>query len=685
MPRIYIRKTNRQNWPEEQMQKALDAVRDGMPYKTASREFKVPVMALKRRAKGKNKIAVGSVKKLGGKKTVFNLEQEQELVDYIKDMESRMYGLTTQDVLTLAFQLAERNNLPHPFSEAKGKAGLEWLRGFRRRHPDITMRAPESTSSARARAFNKPVVDIFFSTLKNVLEKHYFPPHRIFNVDETSLCTVPTKNSRVFAQTGRKQVARVTSAERGETTTAVICTSASGTFVPPMLIFRRVRMKIELMDGAPPGAIFACNPSGWMKLDVFSQWFDHFLIHAKPTAEDPALLILDGHLSHTKNLNVVLKARDNHVTILCLPPHCTHKLQPLDVGVMYPLSVYHNQALEKWMNNNPGRVVTVFQITKIFTEAYLKAAVPLNSMNGFSKTGIYPFNPDIFTNVDFIAAETTEMDVDNDTVEPPILVPGTSSPPLAETMQAPSPQASNPETETLQSLQVDIQEPLHITPQLSPIETSTPIIIEKSPRTPLSLRQPSSFPENTSASASSERLPLTLAVGLPSTSFGVVTPREVRPIPKIVGKRATARRIRVDTSVLTSTPYKKYLEEEVKKKTAIEQKKNKKTVTNKQNDKFKCGGKGKGVGKGKRSGKGKGKKKQNRSDSSEEESDTECLFCTESYSKDNKGEGWIRCVMCLKWGHEACAGIDSDDEGDFTCDICLSSNQFHNVKKNLRL
>lgn len=70
----------------------------------------------------------------------------------------------------------------------------------------------------------------------------------------------------------------------------------------------------------------------------------------------------------------------------------------------------------------------------------------------------------------------------------------------------------------------------------------------------------------------SGRLPPALAAGLPSTSFGVITPREVRPTPKIVGKRASARRIRVDTSVLTSTPYKKYLEEEAKKKTDIEEK-----------------------------------------------------------------------------------------------------------------
>ncbi|KAJ8959213.1 hypothetical protein NQ318_022475 [Aromia moschata] len=74
--------------------------------------------------------------------------------------------------------------------------------------------------------------------------------------------------------------------------------------------------------------------------------------------EDPVLLILDGHLSHTKNLDVILKARENFVTLLCLPPYTTHKLQPLDVGVMFPFNTYMDQALETWMNNHPVRTVT---------------------------------------------------------------------------------------------------------------------------------------------------------------------------------------------------------------------------------------------------------------------------------------------------------------------------------------
>lgn len=639
MPRNYKRKSNRGEWSEDSMNKALDAVKNGMPYKTASKQFSVPVMTLKRRVKGKNKVAVDAIKYLGGKKTVFTADQEIDLVNHIKDMETRMYGLTRQDVLSLAYQLAVKNNIPHPFQ--REKAGYDWLRGFRQRHSDITLRAPESTSAARARAFNKPVVDKFFSVLKSIQQNKNHPPHRIFNVDETGLSTVPTKNTKVFAGTGRKQVARVTSAERGETTTVVICMSASGSFVPPMFIFKRIRMKIELMDGAPPGSIWACNSSGWMNLDVFTQWFDHFLRHTKPSAEDPVLLILDGHLSHTKNLDLILKARENYVTIVCLPPHCTHKLQPLDVSLMYPLSVYHNQSLEKWMNNNPGRPVNVFKIAKIFGEAYLKAAVMSNAINGFSKTGIHPLNPDVFSESDYLAAATTDIEYNEEFSA--VEIPNNELPPTMN--------LSPPQTVTSQDL-VDVQ---NKTPPSTPVCDG-----DFSVRNPLSPLPSTSYVRNTSVSPS-------ILEDTQCQPFNI-TPAHIHPLPKIAGKRSSLKRKRMDTTILTSTPYKNYLEEEKDKKTNKENRKTQKELNAKKTQPKKKQ-KGKGIGKGMSN-----KKKQKYvSSEDEEDEDVECLFCTESYAKDNRGEGWIRCGMCQRWGHEACAGIDSDDPDEFTCDLCTTA------------
>jgi len=67
-------------------------------------------------------------------------------------------------------------------------------------------------------------------------------------------------------------------------------------------------------------------------MNIFTKWFDHFFHFINPRADDPVLLTVYGHYSHTKNLNVVDKTREHSVAIVSLPPHSKHKVQPLDVG-----------------------------------------------------------------------------------------------------------------------------------------------------------------------------------------------------------------------------------------------------------------------------------------------------------------------------------------------------------------
>ena len=112
----------------------------------------------------------------------------------------------------------------------------------------------------------------------------------------------------------------ISSAERGETTSVMMCMSATGKYVPPFMIFPRARMNEALKRGAPAGTKFRCNASGYMTTEVFLDWFDHFLEYAKPSKETPVLLIIDGHSSHTKNLAFAEKARNSFVTVLVLPP-----------------------------------------------------------------------------------------------------------------------------------------------------------------------------------------------------------------------------------------------------------------------------------------------------------------------------------------------------------------------------
>ncbi|KAF9413680.1 hypothetical protein HW555_008126, partial [Spodoptera exigua] len=214
MVRDYKRRTNRGGWSEEQMKLAIQAVLDGKNgYKSASKTYNVPQTTLERKvnqARKRDNNILNVKVPLGPITTVFSEEEEQILVTYLKEMEGRLFGLSTSELQKLAYELAVRNNKQHKFNELKEKAGKDWLRGFLHRHPDLSLRKPENTSAALS-------VGKYFELLGKALDDNPFTPDRIYNCDETGISVVPKSRSKVIAATGKTQVGALTSAEREAT------------------------------------------------------------------------------------------------------------------------------------------------------------------------------------------------------------------------------------------------------------------------------------------------------------------------------------------------------------------------------------------------------------------------------------------------------------------------------------
>jgi hypothetical protein len=61
---------------------------------------------------------------------------------------------------------------------------------------------------------------------------------------------------------GKTEVAALTLVERGNLNNVVTCMNATGTYVPPLIVFLRKNMQTELMDRALAGSILTCYPSG---------------------------------------------------------------------------------------------------------------------------------------------------------------------------------------------------------------------------------------------------------------------------------------------------------------------------------------------------------------------------------------------------------------------------------------
>lgn len=96
-------------------------------------------------------------------------------------------------------------------------------------------------------------------------------------------------------------------------------------------------MHNSLIDNCTNGTSGSVSGSGWSNTELFHKY--HLIKYAQGLTDDqPVLLIYDGHKSHVA-LSVIEWAKAHNI-ILVLPAHCSHILQPLDVGCFRPLAEF---------------------------------------------------------------------------------------------------------------------------------------------------------------------------------------------------------------------------------------------------------------------------------------------------------------------------------------------------------
>lgn len=276
-----------------------------------------------------------------------------------------------------------------------------------KRHQDLSLRKPESTSLSRSMAFNKPVVDDFFGKYASVLEKYKFRADQVWNLDETGISTV-ARAIKVVTTKGKKQVGQIASAERGSLVTFVGIINGIGATVPPVFIFPRIRNPSEyLTEGSPMGSIALGNKSGWMTTELFPRVLKHIVNQTRCSEDNKILLLVDNHESHI-SVEAIRYCKSNGIVLLSFPPHTTHRLQPLDVGVYAPFKAHLATAFNDWMLANPGQAITIRNIGYLANKAYENAFSIKNITHAFKKTGLWPVNRLAFSDEDFAASSVTD-------------------------------------------------------------------------------------------------------------------------------------------------------------------------------------------------------------------------------------------------------------------------------------
>lgn len=417
MPRNWKTKTNRiRSHPETIKEAVSEVLTKNISLRSVAQSFNISKSTLARYvaiAKQSSDLASFVPAPNVGNRKIFSNDEENELCNYLKLSSQMCYGLTTAQTKTLAYNYAQfLGKVPSSWEENK-TAGREWLFGFMARHKDLSIRTPEATSQSRLSSFNKNNVDLFFRKLEEVLNRYKFEPENIFNCDETGLSTV-TDPPKVISTRGIKQVGQVSSAERGQLVTMLNFINATGNTIPPVYVFPRVHFKDFMLEDCPPGSLGLAHQSGWMTADNFFQAMEHFVKHIKCTKEKPVLLLMDNHESHI-NIRTISLAKEQGVVILTFPPHCSHRLQPLDVSLYAPFKIKYRIAQNNWLTSHPGKTITIYNVASLSKIAYFAAFTKSNIINGFQRTGIYPLNTEIFSEEDLLPSSVTDRPLINET------------------------------------------------------------------------------------------------------------------------------------------------------------------------------------------------------------------------------------------------------------------------------
>ena len=441
MPRTYVPKKPRID--QDNFMKACDEVLNGKMTRCAAADhYSISKTTLLRHLNTPKE-----TKLVQGRNTELSADEEKYIVLAIQYCSDLGWPLGKDQVLDIVAEYVKSTNKKTRFKN--GRPGYEWFTAFKKRHQSVlTIRKPETVTSARAKGLNQKILEEFFTLYKNVLTTNsnglLNSPTRIFNLDETGLSTDP-KLHRLFFRKGVRDAQAILPSEGKAMYTTMFCVNAAGEYLPPYVIYKAKNLHSTWITGGPPGTVYNCTKSGWMENLVFESWFiDHFIPFIQ-TRTKPVVLVYDGHNSHL-TYRTVKAAKDNSILIICLPPHTSGALQPLDVSVFKSAKAEWRKILKNFFFESRHENVKKEHFPILLNELYKHmTAHPGNAVNGFAKSGLCPLDMSRIPKSKIMLSETMEPS-DNISTDVAAEVASSSSVPVQTPSSTPAQAAHSSST-----------------------------------------------------------------------------------------------------------------------------------------------------------------------------------------------------------------------------------------------
>ena len=349
-----------------------------------SKQFAISRTTLVQRANGSQQ----PLKEFNTKRQRLSPEEETALCNWILRLQRWGWPPRVEHTRMMAEELLRVKGDYAPL-------GVNWIKKFISRNPSIKSVYVPALDTQRALAEDPVIFSYWFDLFLRLKTEYEIENHDVYNMDEKGFAMGVQGSKHVMINKTEKKKPEKSQPGNREWVSLIECISMDGRRLSPWIIFKAKQHQKAWKEVLEAGEI-VISDKGWTDNEIGLAWLERCF---DPETRDIKkgeyrILLIDGHASHLTT-QAIRFCINQKIILLCLPPHTTHKLQPLDIGIFLPLSILYTNRVEHFGRYAATHFIDKVDFIEIYQQVRKEAISSVNIQKAWAKAGLSPFKPEI--------------------------------------------------------------------------------------------------------------------------------------------------------------------------------------------------------------------------------------------------------------------------------------------------